>query len=415
VKRVLPLLLLLALALPGAAAGAAPEATTSVVGGRDALAEDWPSIAYLLAGWDEDGNGDLESSSACTGTVIKPEWILTAAHCGFRPDGQRIDAMLSITGAADVEPVNGGEVGEAIFAQQLVVHPDWDPSTLLGDAMLMHLAAPSSAPGMPLARAGTTYGQAPAMPNAAGWGLVDEAATIETTVLQEAFLAIIADEDCRAYDPTFDANTQTCAFTPNVAGVCRGDSGGPLTVLDAAGVPHLWGITSYGTQLGRGLPPCSREAPAVFSWVPAFSDWVGVQTGDIAPPPPPAPTTPAPPAQPLPTTPRDTTAPALTRVRLSAKRVRAARKGATISRKAGAKLTFTLSEAAAVRVTVLKGTKALSPSAMIAGQAGRTTRTFSGRLGGKALKRGRYRLQLGAVDLAGNPAKRVRLPFRMVR
>jgi hypothetical protein len=318
--------------------------------------------------------------------------------------------MLSITGAADYD----NEVGEEIFAQELVVHPDWDPSTLLGDAMLMRLAAPSSRPGMPLARAGTTYGLDPTAPNAAGWGLVDEAATVETTVLQEAFLAIIEDDDCHGYDPTFDANTQTCAFTPNVAGVCRGDSGGPLTVLDVAGVPHLWGITSYGTQLGHGLPPCSRQAPAVFSWVPAFADWVGVQTGDILPPPP-AQTTPPPPPQPLPTTPPDTTAPALTGARLSAKKVRAARKGATISRKAGAKLTFTLSEAAAVRVTVLKGTNALSPTATIAGQAGRTTRTFSGRLGGKALKRGRYRLQLGAVDLAGNRAKPVRIPFRIVR
>jgi secreted trypsin-like serine protease len=406
VKRILPIALVLALAMP-VAAGAAPKAAPSVVGGRDALAEDWPSIAFLLAAWDEDGDPDLEGSAGCTGTVIKAEWILTAAHCGFGPDDRPVDAMLSITGAADYND----PVGEVIVGDRLVVHDQWSPVTLLGDAMLMHLEAPSSRPAMPLARAGTTYGLDPSVPNAAGWGLTDEAATIDTSVLQEAYLDIYDDADCRGYDPTYDANTQTCAYTLGVAGVCHGDSGGPLTVLDVAGVPHLWGITSYGTQLARGLPPCSRQAPAVFSWAPAFAQWIEEQTGAAPPPPPAADTPPTPPAPP----PRDTTAPLLSRARLSTRKLRAARRGATISGKTGTKLSFTLSEAAAVRVTVLRRTRALAPSATIAGRAGRTTRTFTGRLGGKKLRPGRYRLQLGAVDVAGNAARPVRIPFRILR
>jgi hypothetical protein len=321
--------------------------------------------------------------------------------------------MLSVTGAADYE----NEVGEVLPADKVVVHPAWDPEQLSGDMLLLHLPQASSRPAMPLARGGVTYGLDPTVPNAAGWGLTDEAATVSTTVLQDAFLAVQDDDVCQDFDPSFDPNTQTCAGTPNVAGVCRGDSGGPLTVLDQAGVPHLWGVTSYGTQLMWGLPPCSRQAPAVFSWVPGFSAWIQQTMAPAPPPPPPGPgpATPGGPQPPVQSPPRDTTVPVLSRVKLSARKLRSAPKGATIARKAGARLSFTLSEAAAVRITVLKGKKALSPPATLAGQAGRTTKTFTGRVGGKKLERGRYRLQVGAVDAAGNAAKAVRLRFRIVR
>jgi hypothetical protein len=105
----------------------------------------------------------------------------------------------------------------------------------------------------------------------------------------------------------------------------------------------------------------------------------------------------------------------LTGAKLSPTRIRAARRRATIARRAGAKLSFTLSEAAAVRVTVRRRAKSLGAPAMIAGRAGRMTERFTGRAGSKRLERGRYALRLTATDGGGNAAKPVTLRFRIVR
>jgi secreted trypsin-like serine protease len=415
-----------------------PKAAASIVGGQDASIDDWPSIAYLLAGWDGDGNGTIESAASCTGTVIAPKWIITAAHCAYRPDGQGIDAMVTVTGVADLND----DTAEAIRADKLVVDPEWDPQTLLGDAMLVHLASSSSRPAMKLADAKHSYVHDRSIPDAAGWGTVDEDSTIGTDVLQEAMLAIQKPEICAAFAEGFDATTQTCAGTPNTSGACHGDSGGPLIVFDKeTGAPRLWGLTSYGPQLGLGMKPCDLRSPAVFSWVPGFAGFIADTTGiGAVPDPPPVdpggpqdPGGPHDPGTPGPgggaggggagggdviTPPSDTIAPLLRGVKLTPRKLRAA-KGATLAAKRGAKLSFTLSEASAVTVTVLKQKgrryKALSPSVPLAAGAGRTTRRFSARLAGKALKRGRYKLRLIAVDTAGNAAKPATVAFKVVR
>ena len=48
-------------------------------------------------------------------------------------------------------------------------------------------------------------------------------------------------------------------------------------------------------------------------------------------------------------------------------------------------------------------------------EAGREQVAFTGRLGTRKLKPGRYRATVGAVDAAGNRAKARRVTFRMVR
>ena len=254
------------------------------------------------------------------------------------------------------------------------------------------------------------------MTNLAGWGTTDEDNTVSTDILQDAHVAIVDDDTCAQFDPSYDPGMQTCAGEFQVAGACHGDSGGPLTVLDAAGTPHLWGLTSYGPARPSTFKECDLRIPVIFTWVPAFTGWIDATLAGLPGRRPTRAPVPARALAPVPVrAPRRTrSAPVLSAVKLSTKKIKPAKRGATIARKAGAKLSFKLDEAAAVTVSVLKHGKPRGPVATFAADAGKTTKRFSARVRGKKLKRGRYKLRVSAVDVAGNAAPSKTLGFKVV-
>ena len=108
----------LSIAFATASAALALTATPSmaIVGGHDAAAGAYPSIAEVHLG----------KSFLCTGTLIAPDWVMTAGHCG------------SITGSAVATPVsfppalidvyigsNQAGQGELVPVSQAIVSPDY--------------------------------------------------------------------------------------------------------------------------------------------------------------------------------------------------------------------------------------------------------------------------------------------------
>jgi hypothetical protein len=114
---------------------------------------------------------------------------------------------------------------------------------------------------------------------------------------------------------------------------------------------------------------------------------------------------------------RDRTAPRLRGVSLRPRRLRAARRGATIAALAGgATLRYALSERGALSIAIERaGTrgryKALPGALRRATTAGAHRLTFRARLRGRPLRAGRYRLVLRATDAAGNRSAARRLTF----
>jgi secreted trypsin-like serine protease len=389
-KRILPIITLIALVVPVAGANARPPATahTSIVGGQNASIGDWPSIAFILAAWDQNGDGELEGAAGCTGTVINPSWVISAAHCLFRPDGEPVDALITLTGATDKTGAGGGEV---IVVDKVVVNPNWSWDTLHGDALLLHLRSRSSRPAMKLAVPRGPYVTVENLPNAAGWGTTDENSTIGTDVLKEAYLELQSDQTCASFVNDYDADTQTCAGTFEKAGACHGDSGGPLIVFDKnTHEPFLWGLTSFGPQIGLGMKQCELHAPAFYSWIPGFLPWI---TKTIAPPqgghtPPP-----------VVTPPRDTTPPVISGAHLNKKKLK---------RKRGGRLSFDVSEASAITVTIFKKNRRVATIPLPA-SSGHISRKLSTR----KLKRGSYKLRIVAIDAAGNRSRPVTVSFKV--
>jgi hypothetical protein len=143
---------------------------------------------------------------------------------------------------------------------------------------------------------------------------------------------------------------------------------------------------------------------------------------NTSPPTPPAapPAGPGPTSQPAPSSAanaRDRTAPRVRGVSLRPRRLRAARRGATIAALAsGATLRYALSERGVLSIAIERAGargryKALPGTLRRATTAGAHRLSFRARLRGRPLRVGRYRLVLRATDAAGNRSTARRLTF----
>ncbi|MGE5336148.1 MAG: S1 family peptidase [Nitrososphaerota archaeon] len=272
---------LIALLLPTAAA-ATPGATASIVGGRAVSIEEFPSLVYIEA------HEGKHHGFACTGTVVAPRIVLTAAHCVESIEVGKItpaSRYATATGIADP-----GQAGPENVFHVVATHvfPGFDPGLLHGDAAILVLDRPTAAPPLSLAGAADAALYAGgAEAQLTGWGLTRAGAKQPPDNLQATTMVVKTPSACKRetslfYKPFFPA-AQTCVLAATRAsGGCFGDSGGPAIGTRADGTPVELGITSTGG------PECSTRVPTVMTRVDYISTWVSewiAATESGAPPP----------------------------------------------------------------------------------------------------------------------------------
>jgi trypsin len=255
-------------ALPAPAFPAGEGATASIIGGRAATIEEFPSLAYIEA-------REGKSGFACTGTVVSPRVILTAAHCiedldrgRFTPIGQYAVA----TGTTRPDQTLSQNVFRVVETH---VFPGFDPGNLRGDAGILVLDRPTAAPPIPLAgpAEAALYAGGAAV-QVAGWGLTRANAAKGPDSLRATAMVVQTPSFCeqktRRYYPPYSATAQVCTLDvpTRKSGGCFGDSGGPLIGLRADGVPVELGIVSTGG------PFCSTKLPNIFTRTDSVSPWV---------------------------------------------------------------------------------------------------------------------------------------------
>jgi secreted trypsin-like serine protease len=269
--RVLPLALacsaLVTLA-PPAAAAAEPTAKASIVGGRAGSIAEFPSLAFIEAREGKHG-------FACTGTVVAPRVVLTAAHCvenlergGLTPASQYALA----TGVTSPEEARA----ENIFGvTEAHVFPGFDPGSIHGDAGILILDRPTTAPVLPLAGAGdVALYEGGAAVQLAGWGLTRANAKEGPSGLRTTSMVVQPPALCKAkthgYYSPFSPTLQMCTLdVPSKrSGGCFGDSGGPVIGTRPDGTPVELGIISTGGDF------CSTKRPNVMTRVDLVSGWV---------------------------------------------------------------------------------------------------------------------------------------------
>jgi len=265
-------ILALALCVP-TIASASDGAHASVIGGAPASIEQFPSLAYL-----EGGSG--RHAFSCTGSVVAPRVVLTAGHCvedietgGFSQPGEYKVA----TGIANPKLAQPENVFDVVATH---VFPAFDPGVIHGDAAVLILSRPTTAPPLALAGPGEAAlyeGRAPV--SVAGWGLTLPQNRQTPANLQTGTMVVQKPSTCRSrvrsYYTEFFPAAQLCVLSPpaNKTGTCFGDSGGPAIGTRADGVPVELGVISV---VG---PECTTKTPNVLTRVDYVSSWV---TGWIA-------------------------------------------------------------------------------------------------------------------------------------
>jgi secreted trypsin-like serine protease len=287
-----------------------------MVAGRDADPADWPGMVSI-----QTVSGKTVFHE-CGGTLIAPDWVLTAAHCtedmqveangraaafARGEDGrvQRRGTVAAVIGLGDLRET---PAGRAFPVAEVVVHPGYVPGAPERghDLALLRLAGRAALPVMPLEGLGASapgLGEPYADVLAAGYGRKGEGAQGEggvsrtgrqveagSLILQEGYVPPVSAEACEgmiraglereglsaAYAGVgVDPVTQLCAGTGG-SDACQGDSGGPLVLRTAEG-PVQVGIVSWG--LGCARP----DSPGVYVRVSAYAGWIGAVTGLLPP------------------------------------------------------------------------------------------------------------------------------------
>jgi len=246
-----------------------------IVGGTEARANSWP---WQIVWCQKSGT---TCRLSCGGSVVGNNWVITAGHCVYGNTNQ--PTRFAIKAGAHDQTCNNANCATQVDVSQIILHPGYNPNTLVNDIALIRLATP------------LTYGTTiqpvclPAddssvtiEPNSAwttGWGTTSSGGSV-ATLLRQVKVPFVNQDTCNANYVQYGGVAQDVMTCAGAGGIdaCQGDSGGPLVAQKSNDDPnsdwYMYGITSWGYQ-------CAVPGyPGVYARTSAFCSWISQNTNN---------------------------------------------------------------------------------------------------------------------------------------